>query len=101
MGFALLAALLPRMALPAAKNELLYLILQFLKEEGLNDAVHALERTTGLYFDAKHFQELVVAGNWERAEEYLLGFTGWEANGSSLKMFFELRKQKYLEALDR
>lgn len=63
--------------------------------------MHALERSTGLYFDAKHFEELVTAGRWERAEEYLLGFTGWEANGSSLKMFFELRKQKYLEALDR
>lgn len=85
----------------AAKNELLYLILQFLKEEGLTDAVHALERTTGLWFDAKHFEELVISGAWQAAEEYLLGFTGWEANGASLKMFFELRKQKYLEALDR
>ena len=44
--------------------------------------------------------QLVAAGKWEAAEQYLLGFTGWEANGSSLKMFFELRKQKYLEALD-
>jgi hypothetical protein len=85
----------------AAKNELLYLVLQLLKEEGLTDAAHALEQSSGIYFDAKHFEELVIAGSWEPAEKYLLGFTGWEANGSSLKMFFELRKQKYLEALDR
>jgi hypothetical protein len=85
----------------AAKNELLYLVLQLLKEEGLTDAAHALEQSSGIYFDTKHFEELVIAGSWEPAEKYLLGFTGWEANGSSLKMFFELRKQKYLEALDR
>ena len=85
----------------AAKNELLYLVLQLLKEEGLTDAAHALEQSSGIYFDAKHFEELVIAGSWDPAEKYLLGFTGWEANGSSLKMFFELRKQKYLEALDR
>jgi hypothetical protein len=45
----------------AAKNELLYLVLQLLKEEGLTDAAHALEQSSGIYFDAKHFEELVIA----------------------------------------
>ena len=43
----------------AAKKELLYLILQFMKEEeGLTDAVHALERSSGLFFDAGYFEEV-------------------------------------------
>ena len=42
-----------------------------------------------------------MAGKWDEAETYLAGFTSIEDNGSSLKMYFEIRKQKYLEALDR
>ena len=33
-------------------------------------------------------------------EQYLAGFTSIEDNRYSMKMLFEIRKQKYLEALD-
>ena len=115
----------PQASVPSG---LLVQILQFLSEEGYSDALHGcanvalpcagfcpslpwilrqarsgrrLERETGLYFNVKYFEELVVAGKWDEAETYLAGFTSIEDNGSSLKMYFEIRKQKYLEALDR
>ena len=40
-------------------------------------------------------------GDWEEVENYLSGFTKVEDNRHSLKIFFEIRKQRYLEALDR
>ena len=60
-----------------------------------------MERSTGLYFNMKYFEKMVIDGKWDAAEQYLAGFTSIEDNGSSLKMYFEIRKQKYLEALDR
>lgn len=41
------------------------------------------------------------AGEWDEVEKYLSGFTKVEDNRYSMKIFFEIRKQKYLEALDR
>lgn len=41
------------------------------------------------------------AGEWEEVEKYLSGFTKVDDNRYSMKIFFEIRKQKYLEALDR
>ncbi|CAD6342694.1 unnamed protein product [Miscanthus lutarioriparius] len=38
---------------------------------------------------------------WDEVEGYLSGFTKLEDNRYSMKIFFEIRKQKYLEALDR
>lgn len=49
----------------------------------------------------KHFEDQVLAGEWEEVEKYLCGFTKVEDNRYSMKIFFEIRKQKYLEALDR
>jgi len=43
----------------------------------------------------------VQAGEWEEVEKYLSGFTKVDDNRYSMKIFFEIRKQKYLEALDR
>ena len=60
-----------------------------------------LEKESGIYFNMKFFEELVLAGKLDEAESYLSGFTKLEDNKHSLKLFFELRKQKYLEALDR
>ncbi|KAK9098718.1 hypothetical protein Syun_025763 [Stephania yunnanensis] len=42
-----------------------------------------------------------MKGEWEEADKYLSGFTKYEDNKFSMKCFFEIRKQKYLEALDR
>lgn len=49
----------------------------------------------------KYFEEQVQAGEWDEVEKYLCGFTKVEDNRYSMKIFFEIRKQKYLEALDR
>lgn len=49
----------------------------------------------------KYFEEKVHAGEWDEVERYLSGFTKVDDNRYSMKIFFEIRKQKYLEALDR
>mgnify|MGYP004711795555 FL=1 len=49
----------------------------------------------------RHFEEMVTNGDWDEVEKYLSGFTKVDDNRYSMKIFFEIRKQKYLEALDR
>jgi len=63
--------------------------------------IYRLERESGLYFDIEHFEDTILKGKWDEAEKYLSGFTKVEDNPNSTKIYFELRKQKYLEALDR
>eukprot|EP00192_Tetraselmis_astigmatica_P019921 CAMPEP_0117685106 /NCGR_PEP_ID=MMETSP0804-20121206/21538_1 /TAXON_ID=1074897 /ORGANISM="Tetraselmis astigmatica, Strain CCMP880" /LENGTH=211 /DNA_ID=CAMNT_0005496307 /DNA_START=332 /DNA_END=964 /DNA_ORIENTATION=+ len=86
------------MAFPV--QDLLYLFLQFLEEEKLTAVAHALEQQTGIYLNLQHVEVLILAGQLEECEEYLSGFTSIQDNAHSLKLFFELRKTKYLEALD-
>ncbi|PSS03049.1 Topless-related protein [Actinidia chinensis var. chinensis] len=82
-------------------RELVFLILQFLEEEKFKEAVHRLEQESGFFFNMKYFEEKVQAGEWDEVEKYLSGFTKVDDNRYSMKIFFEIRKQKYLEALDR
>ncbi|XP_066338577.1 protein TOPLESS-RELATED PROTEIN 2-like [Miscanthus floridulus] len=82
-------------------RELVFLILQFLDEEKFKETVHKLEQESGFYFNMKHFEDLVQGGEWDEVERYLNGFTMLEDNRYSMKIFFDIRKQKYLEALDR
>ncbi|XP_009785868.1 topless-related protein 3-like [Nicotiana sylvestris] len=82
-------------------RELVFLILQFLEEEKFKDSVHRLEQESGFFFNMKYFEEKVHAGEWDEIEKYLSGFTKVDDNRYSMKIFFEIRKQKYLEALDR
>ncbi|PWA58943.1 CTLH LisH motif, WD40/YVTN repeat-like-containing domain, Topless family [Artemisia annua] len=49
----------------------------------------------------RHFEELVMSGDWDEVESYLAAFTKLEDNRYSMKIYFEIRKQKYLEALDK
>ncbi|GLT43667.1 hypothetical protein SLA2020_176030 [Shorea laevis] len=42
-----------------------------------------------------------MEGKYEEAEKYLSGFTTMDDNWHSMWVFFELRKQKYLEALEK
>ena len=63
--------------------------------------VFRLEQESAFYFNMKYFEEQVQAGEWDDVERYLCGFTKVEGNRYSMKIFFELRKQKYLEALGR
>nr|GMD74718.1 protein TPR2-like isoform X2 [Ipomoea batatas] len=82
-------------------RELVFLILQFLDEEKFKETVHKLEQESGFYFNMKYFEDQVQAGEWDEVERYLSGFTKVEDNRYSMKIFFEIRKQKYLEALDK
>lgn len=82
-------------------RELVFLILQFLDEEKFKETVHKLEQESAFYFNMKYFEDQVQAGEWDEVERYLCGFTKVEDNRYSMKIFFEIRKQKYLEALDR
>jgi len=60
-----------------------------------------LEQESGFYFNMKYFEDEVINGNWDEVERYLGGFTKVDDNRYSMKIFFEIRKQKYLEALDK
>ncbi|XP_054799239.1 topless-related protein 1-like [Prosopis cineraria] len=82
-------------------KDLIFLILQFLDEEKFKDTLHTLEQESALFFNFKYFEEQVLNGNLDEAEKYLQGFTKFDDNKFSMKAFFELRKQKYLEALDK
>ncbi|CAN4128062.1 unnamed protein product [Withania somnifera] len=82
-------------------RELVFLILQFLDEEKFKETVHRLEQESGFFFNMKYFEDQVQAGEWDEVERYLSGFTKVEDNRYSMKIFFEIRKQKYLEALDK
>ncbi|GMH17690.1 hypothetical protein Nepgr_019531 [Nepenthes gracilis] len=82
-------------------RELVFLILQFLDEEKFKETVHKLEQESGFFFNMKYFEDEVHNGNWDDVERYLSGFTKVDDNRYSMKIFFEIKKQKYLEALDK
>ncbi|XWS26193.1 hypothetical protein CRYUN_Cryun26dG0010000 [Craigia yunnanensis] len=82
-------------------RDLIFLILQFLDEEKFKETGHILEQESGLFFSMKYFEELILGGKWDEVEQYLSGFTRVDDNRYSMKTFFEIRKQKYLEALDK
>ncbi|GJX48189.1 topless-related protein 4-like protein isoform X1 [Tanacetum coccineum] len=82
-------------------RELVFLILQFLDEERFKDTLHRLERESGFFFNMRHFEEMVTNGDLDEVEKYVAAFTKVDDNRYSMKIFFEIRKQKYLEALDK
>ncbi|CAD6252557.1 unnamed protein product [Miscanthus lutarioriparius] len=49
----------------------------------------------------KHLRTSCRGASGDEVERYLSGFTKLEDNRYSMKIFFDIRKQKYLEALDR
>ena len=60
-----------------------------------------LEQESGFFFNMRYFEDMVTNGEWEEVEKYLSGFTKVDDNRYSMKIFFEIRKQKYLAALDK
>nr|XP_017224939.1 PREDICTED: topless-related protein 3-like [Daucus carota subsp. sativus] len=82
-------------------KDLVMIVLQFLREENFKEAARRLEKESGFHFNMRYFEEKVLAGEWDEVEKYLSGFTNVEDNRFSVKIYFELRKHKYLEALDR
>ncbi|GMJ07733.1 TOPLESS-related 1 [Hibiscus trionum] len=81
-------------------KELLFLILQFCKDEGYKNTAHMFEQESGCYFDMVFFEDLVLNGKWNMVEKYLSGFTSVSDNKYSTKIYFEIRKLNFLEALD-
>lgn len=79
-------------------TKLIVLILQFLDEENYKESLHLLEQESKIFFNMNYFGETIVNGEWEKAEEYLSSFTKLNENRYSMKLFFEIRKQKYFEA---
>ncbi|XP_047320439.1 protein TPR1-like [Impatiens glandulifera] len=83
------------------RKDILYLIMQFLGEQKYNETLHILEAEAKLLFDMEYFLELIVKGTWEEADKYFSSFTNIDEHPISMKVLFEIRKHKYLEALDR
>ncbi|KAG4931312.1 hypothetical protein JHK82_048415 [Glycine max] len=81
-------------------KDLTLLVLQYFNEENLKEAARTLGHESGLYFDLKYFEDIVLEGKWDETENYLSAFTKVMDNKFSIKMYFELRKQKYFEALE-
>ncbi|XP_078434673.1 topless-related protein 2-like [Wolffia australiana] len=91
----------------ALSRDLIFVVMQFLEEEKLTEALHncelygcRLEQGTGFFFNMKYFEEKAMAGEWDEVDRYISGFTKMTDNTFSMKIFFEIRKQKYFEALD-
>ena len=49
----------------------------------------------------KYFEDQVLAREWDEVEWYLSGFIEVNDNWYSTKIVFQIRKQKYLETLDK
>ena len=63
--------------------------------------MYRLQRQSGFYFDMKYFEDMVLSGKWDETERYLSGFINFSDNRHSTKIYFEIRKQNFLEALDK
>ncbi|KAJ4720426.1 Topless-related protein 4 [Melia azedarach] len=82
-------------------RHLVILIMKFLDEENFKESLQALKQESKIFFNINHFEQTIVNGEWEIADEYLSAFTKLDDNRYSRKLFFELRKQKYYDALCR
>ncbi|KAL2346693.1 hypothetical protein Fmac_000693 [Flemingia macrophylla] len=69
-------------------------------EEGFKETALKLGRETKLYFDLNYFEDVLLAGKWDEGQNYISGFTSIGDNRYSAKIYFEIRKQKFLEELD-
>ncbi|KAE8649955.1 hypothetical protein Csa_012980 [Cucumis sativus] len=84
---------------PDPDRALLFLILQFLDHQNLSETARSLECETGLFFNMTYFEELLNCCAYNEAESYLCGFTDIHDNIYSTKIYFGIRKLKFLEAL--
>ncbi|KAG6770776.1 hypothetical protein POTOM_026470 [Populus tomentosa] len=84
----------------ALSKDLVLFISQFLDEEGFKETARMLERESSYYFNMKFFEDMICSGDWDEAERYFSCFTKLSDNRFSMKVYFEIRKQKFLEAMD-
>lgn len=87
----------PEKNIASFKEELIFLILQFLDEERFYKTVHKLEQESKVFFDINYFGQFVINGEWSKAEKYLSAFAD-DNDECSAKIFYEMRKHEYLEA---
>ncbi|EXB67287.1 Topless-related protein 4 [Morus notabilis] len=71
------------------------------RREIKEEAPQNLEKNYEVLFDEKHFEACVTNGEWDKVEKYLSGFVKIDQESMSVLVFFEIRKQKYFEALER
>ncbi|KAI9107070.1 hypothetical protein K1719_022598 [Acacia pycnantha] len=81
------------------KEELIYLILQFLDEEKFMLTRHKLEQETKMFFNLNHFGKLIIDGEWYEAEKYLSAFTKFD-DQCPLQRIFKIQDGRRLEAFD-
>lgn len=62
--------------------------------------MNRLERETAVFFDLNYFEALILSGRWEEVERYIFGYGNLEDDKFLIKVLFEVRKQKLMEALD-
>ena len=60
-----------------------------------------LEKESRVFFNCSYISTLILNGQWSECESYFSAFTSIDDNRHSMKCFFEIRKQRYLEALER
>ncbi|KAK1364031.1 hypothetical protein POM88_039592 [Heracleum sosnowskyi] len=82
------------------KQDLAFLIVQLLDEHNFTETARTLEREGKILFNMKYVEESVINGKWKELEDYVLNFTKIDENSWSTKMIFEIRRRKYIEALD-
>ncbi|XVF63282.1 hypothetical protein PTKIN_Ptkin09bG0075400 [Pterospermum kingtungense] len=90
----------PEKDITSFKEELIFLILQFLDEEKFYETVHKLEQESKVFFNVNYFGQLVINGEWCKVEKYLSAFTN-DNDEFSAKILYEMRKHEDLDAKDR
>ncbi|KAG8381731.1 hypothetical protein BUALT_Bualt05G0003100 [Buddleja alternifolia] len=77
----------------------IFLILQLCADANLRETVHMLEQESGYFFSLEYFKSLILNGKWEEVQKYLSSFTSVKDNKYSTRIYFDILKQKYYEAL--
>lgn len=63
--------------------------------------IESFECESKLFFDRRHFKKLLLAGNYDEAENYLSNFTHAREDKNSMRLFFEINKHHYFDLVDR
>jgi len=93
------------MKINVKKSEIILLLMDFLKNENLDKTLVSLENETGVQLfdynrEISFLRQLILDGHWIDAEEFLKPLREhpkFEYNSS----IFEIRKQKFLEAVEQ
>jgi|LauGreDrversion4_2_1035121.scaffolds.fasta_scaffold483814_1 hypothetical protein len=92
------------MKINVKKSEIILMIMDYLKNENLDKTLVSLENESGLQLyeynrEISFLRHLILEGHWKDAEEFLKPLKdhpNFEYNGS----IYEIRKQKFLEAVE-